>query len=428
MPGFNAFGWPQFGQAYIPPILPVPADAINVWAAFGATGPFNIDTWYQIGPSVRRLEWNYGRQNELGQMETGYAKIVVADTNSAWDGDNTLSPYYPNVKLMLPIRGYLALNNIQYPLFYGYLIQKPRTLRVTNTYMEWELGITDGMELLARFGLAGLSFPQETSGNRIWRVLDWLGFPNDRRDISPGQVTLDAVSWPDDDSTKALTYVLHCADTEDGLFYWTPDGLFRFVDRSDLILDPQWSLIQATFRDGTLSGDYPYIALEPADDLQNVRNRWSGTRTGGVTQTAEDSASMAAYGTRDQQVQSLASTDGQVLAQIQHRLAKFALPLRRVDSIKIQPFVDLADAGRISAGLSRVVGERISVRELPPGLPAERSETYAIQHINGTLNSGPLVSGELDFQLWPADALAGGYWQAGDSQYSLAGVTTKASY
>jgi hypothetical protein len=402
---------------------------IHIEAAFGYS-PWATPAWTDISRYALAASWGYGRQNELNQMETGTASITLGGAKSEWEPNNPSSPFYPNVKLMLPVRAYIMSGASVYPLFYCFIVEKPRRLRVVDRWTEWELRLVDGMELLARAGLAGGVYGAELSSARMVNVLNNAGVPAAFREVGTGTITVSAVTFATDDQTKALTHALEVSDTEDGLFYWTPSGKFRFVSRSSLVTDAQWSLSAATFRDGptSVAGEYPYADLVPVDDLQNVRNSWTGTRAGGTPQTADDTVSQANYGTRDQQVTSLATTDGAVLAQVLNKLGKFGLPMRRVDSIKIMPMVDSSDTGRIAAGLARVVGERVRVKETPPGSMFERSEEYAIQHVSGSLSAGPVVSAALEFQLWPASSLAGFFWKAGDSRLSLAGVSTRAAY
>ena len=419
------------GDGTLTAVGAVTTPRLSIEAAFGYA-PWDTPVWTDISDYVAGFSWEYGRQNELNQMETGRGRLSVADDASAWEADNPDSPFYPDVRLGLPIRVYITQDTDVYPLFYMFVAEKPRVVRVANAWSQWDLTLTDGMELLARAGLNGQTYASEASHTRIGNILDSAGVPAGFRDIGTGIITLAAATFAADDATKALTHASAVADTEDGLFYWTADGKFRFVGRHELVQDAAWATPQATFTDQVpgvpiAADEHVYETLVPADDTANLRNRWSGTRTGGPTQTAEDTASQADYGQRDQQVTSLATTDGAVLAQMQSKLGKFALPMRRVDQLGVRPLIDTSDTDAVAASLARVVGERITVNETPPGFTVGRSEIYAIQKISGNL-AGVHASLVITFQLWPATSLAGGYWTAEDAVLGLAGVTTRAAY
>lgn len=171
---------------------------------------------------------------------------------------------------------------------------------------------------------------------------------------------------------------------------------------------------------------FPYIDLIPSFDVDLVVNDWRGARTGGETQVAVDEDSRREFFLRSKQVESLVTTDSEVLSQLQYKRGQFAQPLNRIDQITIQPLVDPADIGYIDAGLSREVGDKITVRETSPGFAAEQRNDYVIQNIRGEITPGPLNSLKLTFGLWPAAASS--FWVAGDPDLSLAGVSTKPGY
>lgn len=205
---------------------------------------------------------------------------------------------------------------------------------------------------------------------------------------------------------------------------------------------------------------YHYTDLIPSYDWDLVFNKWTGTRENGSPQTWEDTASQENYFLRAKQVQSLVSTDGELLNQIQWKTAQFAQPMNRVESITIMPLKDAGTATsaptsgsvygagvygsgaygggiaalglsddvlqEIDAGFGREIGDRIVVQETPPGFADQESGEYIIQHLAGEVVQGPYTSARLTFQLWPASMLS--FWIVGDPAQSLAGVSTRVSY
>ncbi len=171
---------------------------------------------------------------------------------------------------------------------------------------------------------------------------------------------------------------------------------------------------------------YPYTDMIPSYDLDNVYNRWTGTRANGSPQTWEDTASQQDYFLRAKQLSSLVSTDGELLNQVQWKTSQFAQPINRIDSLTIMPLVDEIDTERIDAGFAREIGDRITIQETPPGFAAQQSKDYTIQSLGGQVNVGPLTSATLKFGVWPATLLD--FWIVGDEEKSLVGETTRPAY
>jgi hypothetical protein len=165
----------------------------------------------------------------------------------------------------------------------------------------------------------------------------------------------------------------------------TPFGKAPYGSRTD-------GTVVKTFR-----GVCYYIDLVPSYDLDLVVNKWTVTRENGSPQTAEDTGSQQEYFLRAKQTQTLVSDDAQALAQAQRKVAQYAQPINRIETLTIQPLTDLDDASRIDAGLARDIGDRITIHETPPGFTATQERDYIIQSISGQINAGPLTSMTLTF-------------------------------
>lgn len=395
---------------------------ITVEAAFGSDP---TDATYTWGTEVdcRAFSYQRGRNNELNRIETGTAALGVRDPDSDWDSDNTSSIYWPDVRAYVPIRARATINAVTYPMFQHYLERKPRTLRVRTVYTERQMTTVDGLEWFARAGLSDASYVQELSGARVGNALDTISWPAALRDLDVGNESIDALAVAADDGTKALSHLQDVVDTENGLLFVDGQGRVAFVQRHDLVKSP-YTVSQATFCDATSGGGFPYVDAVPADDLDTVFNEWSGTRSGGVTQVAADSLSRDRCGLRSKQVTSLAVADGVVLNQMQWKLAQFKEPLNRIESITVMPG---DDTPCWEAVLGLEIGDRITVRETPPGWSAVNSVDYTIQRLQVSVPVGPVSSARFTFGLWPA-APTSGWWSLGDASNSLLGVTMRLAY
>lgn len=402
--------------------------------AFGF-GPGDASpTWTDVTDYVRGIPgWDRGRQNELNQMQAGTGHMVVRDFNSDFDPRNPDGAFYPNVRPGTPVRAYITMGFETFPLFRMTTERQPRTLRVTDKYTERQIDMVDGFAILANAGISGFSYPQQSSDARFSDVLDDVGWSASARQLGAGASTLQPVAYPGDADEKAQTHLLAVNDSENGLFFCDGNGDVVLVGRHELIQIAGYTTSKATFRDAGGSSGYVYHDLSPSFDLDNVVNRYIGTRDGGAPQIAEDFVSQDRYFQREKQQGSLVATDAEVLNQMQWKVGQFAEPLDRVDQIVVQPFREPSNLAAVQAMIDREVGDRITVLETPAGFALEQSDEYTIQHLSGSIpvgtpKSGPhaLAAMTLTFLLWPAATVS--FWVAGDSVLSRAGVTTKPGY
>lgn len=382
---------------------------ITVDCAFGDAPGAASFTWRTIHEdrnleTVRGMSYQRGRQNELNRMETGTGRLGIRDEVSDFDSDNPDSVYYPDVRPYLPLRARATIAGVTYPLLQHFVERLPRTRRVRDVYTERELTTVDGFEWLARAGIAGETYAQEPTGTRIANVLDDVGWSSGLRDLDAGNNTQPAATFAADDGSKALSHLLDVTEAENGLLFVDAQGRVAFVQRHSLIASP-YTVSQVTFRDAVAGGGgFPFVDAQPSFDLDTTFNEFSGTRDGGTTQTASDGASQMAYGLRSQQLTPLATSDNDVLAQMQWKLAQFKEPLNRLESITVMPG---EDTGFWQAVLGLEVGERVTVRELPPGFAAVKAAEYVIQSIQADFPPGPVSGARFTFGLWPADTTSG---------------------
>ncbi len=401
---------------------------ITVQCAFGDAPGAVAFTWTTIHEDrilerVGGMSYQRGRQNELARMETGTGRLRLLDPKSDFDPDNTAGIYYPNVKPMVPVRARATIAGTTYPLFQHFIERWPRTVRMKDTYTEREVTTVDGFEWLARSGVASDVYVSQATGARLTTLLNNVGWSSALRDLDTGQATHAAITYAADDTTKALSHCLDISESENGLCFIDAQGRVAFVERHALIKSP-YTVSQVTFRDALSGGDgYTFIDSRPSYDLDNCFNDFTGTRTGGTPQNAYNGTSQTDNGLRSNQFTSTVTTDGDVLAQAQWKLAQFKDPLNRLESITVMPG---DDTGFWQAVLGLEIGERITVKEKPPGFAAVQSDDYVIQKIEADFPAGPVSGAKFTFGLWPAITTA--FWSAGDASNSLAGLSTRAAY
>lgn len=357
-------------------------------------------TWTTI-PGAMGVTYQRGAPNEFGRMETGESDVHMGDAASALDPANTASAYYPNVQRMKPMRAFMTVDAVVYPLFQHFIERLPRTRSVGSVWTERSVVGADGFSIFALAGLKGLSYVSELTGTRWANVLDDVNWPAARRDIDAGNSTLDASAFDANSATKALEHLLDVAENENSFGFIDAGGNARFIERHAAITD---TTVVATLADGrsietgSYPGAIPYTDLRP--ESTEIVNDYSGKRESGTAQSASDAASIDAYGPRSDELTFLVDSDTEVQAALEWRLSQTKDPHERVDAITVKPGNDLT---RWADVLGLEVGDRILVVEWPPGYSAQVETEFLIRHLEGNIPAS-VYAAEFTFQLTPADA------------------------
>jgi hypothetical protein len=258
---------------------------------------------------------------------------------------------------------------------------------------------------MAETHLAGgdtLPFPQEAGGARIGRVLDLAGWPTGQRELSPGVDLHSPLAFPTQETGKLLSHIQDVAavQAENGFVFIDGRGYWMFIDRRDKIVSPR-NQPAAVFSDQPAGGEYPYTDATPVydDDLiiNDVVNKGIG-----VPQAAFDADSDLEFGTGSQSFDSTLALDGDVAAAAQMITVEFAQPMQRIAQITVMPATDPA-AWTATLGLE--IGDRVTVKEHPPGGGAPNSSDYVIQGLAWEFPPGPLAAAKAVYDLWPADPI-----------------------
>lgn len=252
----------------------------------------------------------------------------------------------------------------------------------------------------------------DLTGERIERVLDAVGWPDDLRDIDEGQTTLQTA----DLSMTALEHVQKVAETENGNLYIQADGTIRFEDRtSDVNQAPV-----AIFSDDA-GGELPITFSDPEISDEQIRNVVTVSRLEGVAQTAQDASSIAAY-----QISSY-TRDGLYHDDDDHSryLAQFILqaykdPVERVSNMAVNPYRDPDNLFPVILGLE--LTDRITLNETPQNVTPEVSHTAVVEGISHTFAA---KNWGASFNLSENTAQTQAYWQLGTAGFSELGQTTR---
>jgi hypothetical protein len=200
---------------------------------------------------------------------------------------------------MVPIRLRVRYGEVVYPLFYGFVdswnlsYSSPLEAQVT-------IRATDAFKIFQDpFGRTVLGSPVgagETTGARINRVLDSVGWGAADRDIDTGDETVQATIF----EGSALDEMFRTADAELSELYVQPDGKVRFRSRSAIRTATRSVTSQAMFGNwqNVNSGELPYSGRMLDYGEGRIANQILATNVGGTEQSKSDVPSQTRYGVK----------------------------------------------------------------------------------------------------------------------------------
>lgn len=242
-----------------------------------------------LTPNVIRITTERGRNVQTDTYINGSAVVRVLDTDGAWNPQNPSSPYYGYLVPLRKLRISATVGTSTHWLFSGY------TTEYRYTYPQGqELGYVDiyCSDAFRLFNMAQVSTVADagagqSTGTRIGKILNQIGFPSNMRTLDAGNSNCQADPGTLRTSLSALKNVEY---SEQGAFYIQADGTARFRSRHDV-----QSSIYGTAIEFNQTGDIPYSNLVFAYNDQLIINQSSMTRVGGTAQVYENAASVAKY-------------------------------------------------------------------------------------------------------------------------------------
>jgi hypothetical protein len=322
-----------------------------------ASGPI-VD----VSNVVDSIVTNRGRQISTEQFNTGSSTIRILDQNGDFNPQNPSSPYYTYLSPMRKIAITATYEGVTYPIFAGYITNyNTTTPKFTGDLVYTTISAVDGFRLLQNAQFFGVidGTAGQTTGTRVTKILNTIGWPNSMRDIDTGLTTVQA-----DPATQrtALSALQTVATTEYGAIYMSADGNVVFQDRG--LTTSSIALTPTVFNDnGTAIG---YFDVKWVLDDTQVYNKATVTREGGTVQTASDTASIEKYFTHSyNQSGLLMQTDAEALNYAKAFIASRKETAIRVDELTLDLQQDNYTAGTI-AGLDLDYFDPITITTAQP--------------------------------------------------------------
>ena len=255
----------------------------------------------------------------------------------------------------------------------------------------------------------------ESSGARLGRVLNWIGWPTNPRNIDAGSSQMQAINQSLT-GTTVLTYLQLVEVSENGALFMDRSGNVRFIARQSLLLAP-YTTSQQTFGDGGGS-EIPYEPVpQIAKDTIDLYPSALVQRQDGVIQQATNTTAAAKYGPRTYQPnQLLVTTDLEALEYADWEVAHLSTPLIRIRSIIVHPLAsDPTSPATAQAVLARELMDRVTVNR--HALPGGGTALSIQSMVEGVDHQVDFAKGDwtVTFALDPADTQS--YWVWGTSEW-----------
>jgi hypothetical protein len=153
-------------------------------------------TWVDITAYLLEWEWQYGRNDESGEFESGQGYVLLKNRNREFDPLNTAGPWYGDIKPRRKFRMTCEWNSVTYPVFFGHARGFPQSYP-GELDKQVRVDLADALALLKAVDLEAIGFdrPEERSDERLEALLDAAEIPDSERDIATGTVSVPPTTF-----------------------------------------------------------------------------------------------------------------------------------------------------------------------------------------------------------------------------------------
>jgi hypothetical protein len=327
--------------------------------ALADTGSVTVD----VSSLVDSIKTTRGRTALSDVFQTGTMSLRIIDQTGAFNPMNPASPYYNLLTPMRKVTITATYGTTTYPIFAGYITSYDTTTpKDVGEVVYTTIQAVDGFRLFQNAQITSVASTSagQTTGTRIAKLLDAVGWPSGMRDIDTGQTTVQADPGTLRTSLGAMQTV---TSTEYGSLYMDAFGNLVFQDRA--LTSSSVAGTSVDFNDNGTGISYNNAVWKLDDTL--VFNKASITRTGGTAQIASNQASIDKYFLHSYQEQNLLmETDAEALNNAQAFVASRQETSIRCDQVTLDLYTANYDAG-ITAALDLDFFDPITVTTTQPG-------------------------------------------------------------
>ena len=357
--------------------LPVINAIINFSTGAGFASPMILDSGVlgvnaladstsvsvDVSSLVNSIKTTRGRTALSDVFQTGTMSLRIIDQNGDFNPMNVASPYYGLLNPMRKVTITATYGTTTYPIFAGYITSYDTTTpKDVGEVVYTTIQAVDGFRLFQNAQITSVASATagQTTGTRIGKILDAVGWPAGMRDVDSGQTTVQS-----DPSTlrTSLGAMQTVTSTEYGSLYMDAFGNLVFQDRA--LTSSSVAGTPVDFNDNGTGISYNNALWKLDDTL--VFNKASITRTGGTAQVASNQASIDKYFLHSYQEQNLLmETDAEALNNAQAFVASRQETSIRCDAVTLDLYTANYDAG-ITAALALDFFDPITVTTTQPG-------------------------------------------------------------
>jgi hypothetical protein len=357
--------------------LPVINAIINFSTGAGFASPMILDSGVlgvnaladttsvsvDVSSLVNSIKTTRGRTALSDVFQTGTMSLRIIDQNGDFNPMNPAGPYYNLLTPMRKVTITASYNGTTYPIFAGYITSYDTTTpKDVGEIVYTTIQAVDGFRLFQNAQITSVASATagQTTGTRIGKILDAVGWPVGMRDIDAGQTTVQADPGTLRTSLGAMQIV---TSTEYGSLYMDGFGNLVFQDRQ--LTSSSVAGTPVDFNDNGTGISYNNALWKLDDTL--VFNKASITRTGGSPQVAFNQNSIDKYFLHSYQEQNLLmETDAEALNNAQAFVASRQETSIRCDAVTLDLYTANYDAG-ITAALDLDFFDPITVTTTQPG-------------------------------------------------------------
>ena len=357
--------------------LPVINAIINFSTGAGFASPMILDSGVlgvnaladttavtvDVSSLVDSVKTTRGRTALSDVFNTGTMSLRIIDQNGDFNPLNPSSPYYNLLTPMRKVTITASYGGTTYPIFAGYITSyNTITPKDVGEVVYTTIQAVDGFRLFANAQITSVasSSAGQTTGTRIEKILDAIGWPSGMRDVDAGQTTVQA----DPGTLRTSLGAMHTIEsTEYGALYMDALGNLVFQDRA--LTSSSVADTPVVFNDDGTGITYNNALWKLDDSL--VFNKASITRTGGTAQVALNQDSIDKYFLHSYQEQNLLmETDAEALNNALAYVASRQETSIRCDAVTLDLYTDNYNAG-IVAALDLDFFDPVTVTTTQPG-------------------------------------------------------------
>jgi len=280
----------------------------------------------------------------------------------------------------------------------------------------WDVVLTDAQ--ISEHYIAGTApWDGDSTGDRITRVLDLVGWPAGLRAIDNGEFSVGPAQI---EGRNAWDYMRSVAESEQGRLFIAADGTLTFHERGRYFTEATETTSQFTFSDDG-AGDGLHAGLNFVLDDRWIINTATATRDGGEPQTAVATASRTTYGPSEKSLSGLVLQHDRNARQLAEYLVfRYKDPLVRAEGWSLQPELDGADWADIF-GLE--IGHRVTLECTPINVGSQIVMDQHLERVHDTITPStwtvefngspvdPYIDDYFTFGGTSAQSFGNGFWR-----------------